>query len=74
MSQSQMVKRASEALNEESAVAVGEYTTSYAGSSVTASMAQEFCRYHGIETGHSVKQWFDYQSGALIILPAGENE
>lgn len=50
-------------------VPVGSYTTSYAGGSVTATMADEFCKMNGVEKGDELDYWFHYKTGALIILP-----
>lgn len=48
---------------------VGEYTTSYAGDSITSSLAARFVDRHELTTGEKVQQFLDPESGALVIVP-----
>lgn len=50
-------------------VFVGKYKTSYGGGSITSTLAKEYCRHHEIGVSEEQEEYFDYETGALIILP-----
>jgi hypothetical protein len=48
---------------------VGDYSPSPCGGSIRASLASQFIDYHDLDTGETVKQFFDSKTGALVIIP-----
>jgi hypothetical protein len=48
---------------------LGEYTTSYAGDSISGVLGSQFVQHHGIGCGDAVEQFFDVKTGALVIFP-----
>jgi len=48
---------------------IGNYTTSFAGGSITATLGREFCKNHDLQEGDMIQQFFDAKTGALVIIP-----
>jgi len=46
-----------------------EYSASYSGSSISSVLSRHFVRHHGIETSDGLWEFFDTETGALVILP-----
>jgi len=49
---------------------LGTYSASYSGRSISASLGSQFVDYHDLKKKDSLVQFFDVESGALVILPA----
>lgn len=48
---------------------IGSYSTRPSGGSIDSTLGHRFCQHHGLETGDSVIQYLDQETGALVILP-----
>lgn len=46
-----------------------EYSASYSGSSISSVLSRHFVRHHGIEQRDGLWEFFDTETGALVILP-----
>jgi len=46
-----------------------EYSASYSGASISSVLSKHFVRHHGIEQKDGLWEFFDTETGALVILP-----
>ena len=53
---------------------IGQYKTSYGGSSITSVLGDTFVRRHGLKRKEVVNQFFDPETGALVIIPEKATE
>lgn len=79
MSQSEVVskERARHALENVTGASVdslmhfGSYSTDRKGGSMRATVAAEFVDYHGLVKKDGLVQFFDPETGALVVVPEG---
>jgi len=48
---------------------LGNYSTRSSGGSMEATLAEQFAKHHSLESKDSVLEFFDFQTGALVIIP-----
>lgn len=48
------------------------YRTSYAGRSTTATLMGKFCEAHDLGQSDEIQEFYDKNTGALVILPKTE--
>lgn len=46
-----------------------EYSASYSGDSISSVLSKHFVRHHGIEQKDGLWEFFDTETGALVIFP-----
>lgn len=62
------------ASEEEQIMHIGTYSTSWAGSSITATLGELFTAHHDLSDGERIEQFFDADTGALVIIPESSTD
>lgn len=53
---------------------IGQFSTSRTGGSIRATLGREFTRFHGIGDKDKMSEFFDPETGALVIVPKGAED